>query len=203
MMRTAPFHSRDVFYKSIFGSVEAHRAFRLSVLLPRDGYVLGVVAVFDRDGTGERRFELLDDGNGLEGGFYTRSCEISLGEGLSFYRFIMYTVEGERNLLNKGGGLGEFDPPGGLPWQLTVYEAGFETPKNTRGGIIYQIFPDRFFRGKINYPIPRIVCSATTGAASPLTPKPPHPCGWATITSAEISTASFRSWIISNRWALP
>lgn len=154
MMRTAPFHSRDVFYKSIFGSVEAHRAFRLSVLLPRDGYVLGVVAVFDRDGTGEHRFELLDDGNSLEGGFYTRSCEISLDEGLYFYRFIMYTVEGERSLLNKGGGLGEFDPPGGLPWQLTVYEAGFETPKHTRGGIIYQIFPDRFFRGQNKLPYP-------------------------------------------------
>ncbi len=153
-MRTMPYHSRDAFYKSIFGSVEAQKSFRLSVLLPRDGYVKGVVALFDKDGEEELRFELLDDDREHEGNFYTRSCEISLDEGLYFYHFIMYTVDGERFLLDKGGGWGEFDPPNGKRWQLTVYEKGFETPTHTRGGIIYQIFPDRFYKGKNDLPYP-------------------------------------------------
>lgn len=153
-MRTMPYNARDTFYKSIFGSIRAHQAFRLSVLLPRDGYVKGVVAVFDKDGAGEQRFELFDDGNELEGGFYTRSCELSLDEGLYFYHFILYTSDGMRHLLKTTGGWGDFDPQNGQNWQLTVYEENFETPKHTRGGIIYQIFPDRFCKGKNNLPFP-------------------------------------------------
>ena len=62
-MRTMPYNSRDTFYKSLFGSVEAQQSFRLSVLLPRDGYVKGVVAVFIDDDKNEIRFELTDDNN--------------------------------------------------------------------------------------------------------------------------------------------
>lgn len=158
-MRTIPYNARDTFYKSIFGSIKAHRAFRLRVLLPRDGYVNRVVAVFDKDGYGKQFFELTDDDNNLEGGFYTRSCEISLDEGLYFYFFVMHTADGERLLLHQGGGYGDFDPKNGEPWQLTVYEENFETPEYTKGGIIYQIFPDRFCRAKnsLAYPEDRFV----------------------------------------------
>ena len=153
-MRTMPYNSRDTFYKSLFGSVEAQQSFRLSVLLPRDGYVKGVVAVFIDDDKNEIRFELTDDNNNLEGGFYTRSAKISLDAGLYFYYFIMYTQSGERKLINIGGGFGDFEPNNGTYWQLTVYEKGFKTPTHTRGGIIYQIFPDRFFKGQNNLPYP-------------------------------------------------
>lgn len=158
-MRTAPYSSRDTFYKSVFGSVESGKDFTLRVLLPRDGYVQGVVAVFDKDGNGEQRFEMFDDKNSFEGGFYTRSCNISLDEGLYFYYFVMYTVQGERLLLDMGGGVGEFDPLEGKYWQLTVYEKGFSTPEHIKGGIIYQIFPDRFAKGENNlsYPNDRLI----------------------------------------------
>ncbi len=154
-MRTMPYNSRDTFYKSIFGSVEAHKSFKLSVLLPRDGYVKGVVAVFNKDNEKELSFEMTDDRNNLEGNFYTRSTEVSLEEGLYFYHFIMYTVEGERKLHCIGDGFGDFEPKSGKDFQLTVYEKGFKTPTHTRGGIIYQIFPDRFARGKNNLPYPK------------------------------------------------
>ena len=153
-MRTMPYNSRDTFYKSIFGSVEAHKSFKLSVLLPRDGYVKGVVAVFNKDNEKSLSFEMTDDCNCLEGNFYTRSTEVSLEEGLYFYHFIMYTVDGERILHNVGEGFGDFTPKKGTDFQLTVYENGFETPKHTRGGIIYQIFPDRFAKGENNLPYP-------------------------------------------------
>ena len=153
-MRTMPYNSRDTFYKSIFGSVEAHKSFKLSVLLPRDGYVKGVVAVFNKDNEKSLSFEMTDDCNNLEGNFYTRSTEVALEEGLYFYHFIMYTVEGERILHNVGGGFGDFSPKKGTDFQLTVYEKDFKTPKHTRGGIIYQIFPDRFAKGENNLPYP-------------------------------------------------
>lgn len=34
---------------------------------------------------------------------------------------------------------------GTVPWQLTVYSPDFRTPAHVKGGIIYQIFPDRFY----------------------------------------------------------
>lgn len=154
-MRTIPYSSRDPFYKSVFGSTEEGEKFTLKVLLKRDGYVKGAVAVFDKDGEEEQRFELLDDLNNLEENFYTRSVTLSLKEGLYFYKFIMYTVDGERELLNIGGGIGEFAPCNGKPWQHTVYEKNFSTPENIKGGIIYQIFPDRFSKGKVSSKIPK------------------------------------------------
>ena len=33
------------------------------------------------------------------------------------------------------------------PWQIDVYEPDFTTPAWTRGAVVYQIFPDRFFNG--------------------------------------------------------
>ena len=45
-------------------------------------------------------------------------------------------------------------------WQLTVYDKDFETPDWLKGGIIYQIFPDRFaFSGeeKANVPTDRVM----------------------------------------------
>ena len=153
-MRTMPYNSRDTFYKSIFGSVEAHKCFKLSVLLPRDGYVKGVVAHFNKDNEKTFYFEMTDDCNCLEGNFYTRSTEVSLEEGLYFYHFIAYTSDGEREILNIGGGFGDFEPKKGTDFQLTVYEKGFETPIHTRGGIIYQIFPDRFSKGENSLPYP-------------------------------------------------
>lgn len=154
MLRCMPFVEGDLFYKSLPGSVRAGQPLVLKLLLPPDGYVKGAVAVFNRDGAGEQRFELLPDGYIAENGFYTRSCTVTLPEGLYFYHFIMYTVEGERLLLNRGGGVGEFDPPNGTPFQLTVFEKDFETPDWVKGGIIYQIFPDRFYKAEIKAEIP-------------------------------------------------
>ena len=34
-----------------------------------------------------------------------------------------------------------------VPFQMTVYDAGFATPDWAQGGVMYQIFPDRFRRG--------------------------------------------------------
>lgn len=37
---------------------------------------------------------------------------------------------------------------GGEKWQITVFEKGFKTPESIKGGIIYHIFIDRFYRGR-------------------------------------------------------
>ncbi|MBC8571337.1 glycoside hydrolase family 13 protein [Zongyangia hominis] len=39
----------------------------------------------------------------------------------------------------------QFNLSDGDLWQLTVYDKNFDTPKDLRGAIMYQIFPDRFY----------------------------------------------------------
>ena len=61
------------------------------------------------------------------------------------YCFRLETPEGTRYLGPDGSGLLGFlfdkEPEG---FRLTVYEKDFETPAWFRGGVLYQIFPDRF-----------------------------------------------------------
>ena len=67
--------------------------------------------------------------------------------GLYFYRFSYETSFGTGNIYLRSGGCGEFAPEGN-EWQLTVYSENYRTPQWIKGGIMYQIFPDRFNIGK-------------------------------------------------------
>lgn len=71
------------------------------------------------------------------------SLELSLKRGLYFYKIIAYyecgvTVYGADEKL--------MSTENGECWQLTVFSADYSTPEWIKGGIIYQIFPDRFYR---------------------------------------------------------
>ncbi len=46
------------------------------------------------------------------------------------------------------GGVGMYYAGQPASYQVTVYDPGYETPDYLRRGVIYQIFPDRFFRDK-------------------------------------------------------
>ena len=64
--------------------------------------------------------------------------------GLYFYFFTIDTWRGQLSITRRFGGEGGIDGTG-EHWQQTVYQAGFETPDWLSGGVMYQIFPDRFF----------------------------------------------------------
>ncbi|MEE1065841.1 MAG: glycoside hydrolase family 13 protein [Acutalibacteraceae bacterium] len=79
--------------------------------------------------------------------------------GLYGYRFEYDTPWGTSRIYNAGDGIGKIRDNGDM-WQLTVYDKDFETPDWLKGGIIYQIFPDRFaFSGeeKANVPTDRVM----------------------------------------------
>ncbi len=74
--------------------------------------------------------------------------------GLYFYHFEYDTPFGRSVILLSKEGYGILNASGS-DWQLTVYEKGFSSPDKFKGGIIYQIFPDRFaFSGKDKKDIP-------------------------------------------------
>ncbi len=68
--------------------------------------------------------------------------------GLYFYHFLL-----DGNLFHCGQGrMGTFGESG-YDWQITVFDENYSTPDWFKGGIMYQIFPDRFCRGEGDYPL--------------------------------------------------
>ena len=62
--------------------------------------------------------------------------------GVHYYYFA-YTVEGQRSYIKRAcGHIGTLNE--GDLFQLTVYAEDYKTPDFLKGGIMYQIFPDRF-----------------------------------------------------------
>lgn len=81
-----------------------------------------------------------------EGDHYALGLEFP-STGLYFYYFKFDGRIFSRGRLQEG----EFSKEA-RPWQLTVCKKGYRTPEWLKGGVIYQIFPDRFCQG--DGPIP-------------------------------------------------
>ncbi len=81
-------------------------------------------------------------------GFYVTLCFHQIG--LYFYYFrIGDEYFGCGRLRN-----GEFMPQVSLAcWQITVFDEAYHTPAWMKGGVMYQIFPDRFYRAEVDYPV--------------------------------------------------
>lgn len=79
--------------------------------------------------------------------------------GLYFYHFEYDTSWGRGRIYLHSGGKGYFCDTGN-EWQQTVYSPDFKTPADFAGGVMYQIFPDRFFSSgvkKENVPHDRVI----------------------------------------------
>ncbi len=91
----------------------------------------------------ERVVEGRWEGNALAFSFVPQST------GLVWYYFIIDAPGGTKWYgaghpgLGGAGALYDYAPPS---WQLTVYDGAFTTPSRFKGGLVYQIFPDRFRR---------------------------------------------------------
>ena len=66
--------------------------------------------------------------------------------GLYFYRF---RIENEGDVCENSSGYGELNPKNGKSFLLTVYDPSYRTPEWFKGGVMYQIFPDRFAKGSM------------------------------------------------------
>lgn len=137
-----PFDSRNPLYRSVFGAVAANSPLRLRLLLHKDARVHTAYIKLTRDG-GETKEIPLEAREWLEDyRFY--DCTLTLEEGLYWYSFFYDSDYGRMFVTKNKESLGTVSPDGAC-WQQTVYKADFETPDRIKGGIIYQIFPDRFY----------------------------------------------------------
>ncbi len=153
-----PFDPSKLWHKSISGAVAAGSSLWLRVVLPRDFGVTSCSLILSEDGKKDKKIPMVwDNTDGIEEWW---QVEISLPEPkLLFYRFQYENAWGKTDIgCTEKSHLGEICSVN--KWQLTVYSPEFSTPDWIKGGIIYQIFPDRFcFSGekKENIPSDRII----------------------------------------------
>jgi len=103
-------------------------------------------AVTVRTWNGSEKFTTMKPvGNGL----FEATLTVPATPMLFWYDFIVHRASGELRYGNAADGLGGVgEELHGSPrsYQVTVYDPAYATPAYLREGVIYQIFPDRYYR---------------------------------------------------------
>ena len=161
-----PYRSRSKLHKFPSGAIKAGEELTLRVVLPRVLQCRGVAMQWgDYDGAWEQTQAFFWEGMQGEHEEWWQ-CRVTIPEpGLYRYRFVYESDHGSGVIGNEGGGVGMIGQ--GVRWQLTVYDPAFVLPTWVPGGVLYQIFPDRFFdsgQEKSEVPTGRVLRSDWHGA---------------------------------------
>ena len=137
-------------YKTPWGACPAGQSVRFALTVPESCGFVEPRLMLMADGADYQplRMEYL----GKEGALHR--FEISFtpkAPGLFFYFFDLW--QDYQKVWRGPLGEGILSRKEGTPYQLTVYEPGFEAPASFPGGVMYQIFPDRFFESQVK-PMP-------------------------------------------------
>ncbi len=149
-----PFNSRNTLHKSKFGAVRQGENIVFKVVLPRNLVCSKVDLAIKSDG-GDYEYHSMSwlsmEGKNEEWwalGYTAKEPDIY------FYHFEYDTPWGRTAIRHDGNCLGKLSM-GTEDWQLSVYSKDFSTPDWLKGGMFYQIFPDRFcFSGEKKKNVP-------------------------------------------------
>ncbi len=158
-MEHIAYRSRSELFKYPFSAVKAGEKITFKVVLPRAIQCSGVQLCLHRDNCDEQKFDLF--WLRMEGTNEEWWCidYIPQDSGLYYYHFDYTTPFGVLSIRHNGDTCGVLS--GGVhDWQLTVYDRDFKAVDWLKGGLIYQIFPDRFYNSgnkKQNVPADRVL----------------------------------------------
>ena len=140
-MQNPIFDCFDTSYKHPFGALRRGQPSMYNVRIPKSMNISGLTLVMFRPGFKERFIELeLQDESGEDNVY---SCVFTPKNiGLHHYYFTCILDGRRRYIKRTGANIGVFE--GEELFQLTVFDENLYTPDFVRGGIMYQIFPDRF-----------------------------------------------------------
>ncbi len=136
------FDSRNAQFKSPFGAVATDR--RVQLFFPVHNSLKATGVLFVLRGKEEKKLNMTLVGNDGEYDKYSLDFSVPVA-GVYYYRFEIVTDNGYLFVGRGEGGkavMGDWLPE----WQLTVFDKSYTTPEWLKGGVIYQIFPDRFYR---------------------------------------------------------
>ncbi len=143
MMKRLPFDSRNLQYKAPFGAIPLGQSVEFYIRPNYSYSIQRAFLVINKDE--EAQNQLLLSFTGREEG-----CDIfhgtfsPEGTGLYWYSFLLESENQHYYISQSAFGMGRITFFPESKWQLTVYQADFTTPGWIKGGILYQIFPDRF-----------------------------------------------------------
>ncbi len=143
----AVFDSRKIYYRSPFGAVEQNTKIHLRILVPREEHTqrAELCVKYDYDYNWDFT-EMLWCGNFDESTEIWECDYIPDRIGLYWYGFRLNTSRKVRYVVPSDPYTkSTIEDSPGRSWQITCYKKGFDTPKWPVGGIMYQIFPDRFY----------------------------------------------------------
>ncbi len=158
-MQYYPFDSRNPIYREKIGALAEGETLRLRLLLHNDAKVHSAFLRIRNDAHENGQEVLMRPAEWVEDYRYYE-CEINITEGLYWYSFRYTSDYGEFFVTKTETSLGIVSGEGAW-WQQTVYTKEFKTPDWLDGGIIYQIFPDRFYNSgkeKKDVPTDRYIC---------------------------------------------
>lgn len=158
------YDSWDSGCKSVFGAIKQEEFCSFSIRLSDEQIPdYDPVMIIYRTGFKERYIKMH---KGEKTGAYTpyTASFVTSYTGVYYYYFCL-TVNSTRLYIKKiDSHIGDISD--GDPFQLTVYRSDFKTPSFLKGGIMYQIFPDRFCRSNTeheNVPSDRLIRSDWEG----------------------------------------
>ena len=152
------FNSRDKAYKSKISAIATDEDCKFRIVVPRDCKCSCATLAITKEGDNES--------TAYYGMFWAGMCgsdceywELHFSattSGLYFYHFELDTPWGKSYVMNVGRGIGDFSSQVS-EFQQTVYDKNFKTPDFLKGGIIYQVFPDRFYNsGAVKKDVPSV-----------------------------------------------
>ena len=143
------YDSKSLVYKKPFGTIREGEKCEISIDIPKHCKTKEVFVEFftEQDKTFEfalsEKAELDENYERYSGNFQVAAA------GLYFYRFFIKTQESDFPLYKEG--FCDTNIWKGDFWQLTCTPKDYSVPKEFIGSIMYQIFPDRFYKkGEVN-----------------------------------------------------
>lgn len=135
--------------KKPFGCLKTDEECAIELHIPRCCATTTVFLMFANDDNSKKyTFEMTLAKQQNDYDIYSVKFSINTAD-LYFYKFHIVTAEGEFDLFREG--YSDTNMSSGSLWQLTVYDKNYDTPKEFKGKVMYQIFPDRFCReGEVN-----------------------------------------------------
>lgn len=166
------FDSWDPSYKSIFGAIKTEEFCDFTISLPKSYKIdSSPVMVIYRIGFKKRFIKMNKTEENAETVSYTASFNTSYS-GVYYYCFFLTIGQNTMYIKKQNSHIGSFEE--GDLFQLTVYSSDYKTPSFLKGGVMYQIFPDRFCKsGKEHKNIPEDRLIRTDWGGTPL--YKPHP----------------------------
>ena len=142
------YDSKQPQYKTPFGTVTPEEVCTINIHIPSTVGATGVECIFNHE-NGDHAFNVPLTYKMKKGPYEIYQGRFTVSEpGLYFYYFFIHKRQGGFRLFKEGSNT---NMESGDTWQLSCIPSDFTVPEWAKGGLIYQVFPDRFNKvGKPN-----------------------------------------------------